>query len=163
MAITFGHVVASVFFIGGALAQFKVAMMANESKEIKISHVKEIIVNISEDYFNDVKAKKDNLNKKASQFFWRVNFNLTDEGKEGILSVMVEQGQNTKFFQLPTSNAEQLEPERKTLHDRVVDLCPDQDEEINESSTLRVYIVSSNSNTSLNLRVKATLEFEGDG
>jgi len=76
---------------------------------------------------------------------------------------MVEQGQNTKFFQLPTSSAEQLEPERKTLHDRVVDLCPDQDEEINESSTLRVYIVSSNSNTSLNLRVKATLEFEGNG
>ena len=163
MAITFGHVVASVFLIGGAFAQFKVAMLANESKEIKISHVKEIIVNISEDYFNDVKAKKDNLNKKASQFFWRVNFNLTDEGKEGILSVMVEQGQNTKFLQLPTSSAEQLEPERKTLHDRVVDLCPDQDEEINESSTLRVYIVSSNSNTSLNLRVKATLEFEGDG
>ena len=76
---------------------------------------------------------------------------------------MVEQGQNTKFFQLPTSSAEQLQPERKTLHDRVVDLCPDQDEEINERSTLRVYIVSSNSNTSLNLRVKATLEFEGDG
>ena len=65
MAITFGHVVASVFLIGGALTQFKVAMLANKSKEIKISHVKEIIVNISEDYFNDVKEKKDNLNKKV--------------------------------------------------------------------------------------------------
>jgi len=139
-----------------------IEIQANNSTKFELSaanNVKEVKVNLTEKYLRDMEGRRDTQDQ---QLFWRVNVNLDrqTENKEGVLSVMIEHGQNTKFFQLPRSSAERMDHGHKTLHDRSVDLCPG--ENITENSTLRIYIVSS-SKTTLMLAVKTTLEFEGEG
>ena len=141
---------------------------ANKTAEFELSHVKEIKVSLSKEYFDAVNKLRTNSRQtdktQDQKLFWRVHVNLDRqaEKKKGVLSVMIEHGQNTKFFQLPRSSVEQTDLGNGTLHDRSVDLCPGE-EGIDENSMLRIYFVSSSNQTKLKLNVKTTLEFEGDG
>jgi len=141
-----------------------IEIQANKCTGFELSatnNVKEVKVNVPQKYLDETKNRRDN--PEDQKLYWRVNVNLDrqTENKKGVLSVMIEHGQNTKFFQLPRSSAEQTDLGNGTLHDRSVDLCPGE-EDITEDSTLRIYIVSS-STTELKLTVTTTLEFEGDG
>jgi len=141
---------------------------ANKTAEFELSHVKEIKVSLSKEYFDAVNKLRTNSRQtdktQDQKLFWRVHVNLDRqaEKKKGVLSVMIEHGQNTKFFQLPRSSVEQTDLGNGTLHDRSVDLCPGE-EGIDENSMLRIYFVSSSNSIELKLNVKTTLEFEGEG
>ena len=165
IALVEGH--GKAIFKAGQNNTFLQSVLANQTTNLELSetnNVKEVIVRLTQKYFDHVKSRKDKtLDQKL---FWRVNVSLHEkDGKEGVLSVMIEHGQNTKFFQLPERSGEHMDRGKKALHGRTVDLCPDLRETINVNSTLRIYIVSSSTSRSrlLTLNVTTTLEFEGDG
>ena len=142
----------------------QVRLNENEGKE------KEAKVSLQEEYFTQVQWRREPYNQ---QLFWRIHVDLVNDDesdrREGVLSVMIEQGRNTKIFQLPKlrSSAEQLDEEEDTderLHDRSVDLCPAHGETITKDSTVRIHIVSSAlSKSLLKLNVTASLQIEGEG